>query len=103
MAVHDERIAMKPSSVVSRIISADTPSTPKWYSTPMLGIQAPFSTNWKPAAPRSKRNHRGRLMRKPTSAVPFANQRTRSSCPRKAGSNSTSAPRSGVYVMIESR
>ena len=39
---------MKPSSVVSRISSALTPSMPKWYETPMLGIQAPFSTNWKP-------------------------------------------------------
>src|SRR5438046_1445205 len=32
-------MAMAPSSVVSRTRSVEMPSTPKWYQTPMPGIQ----------------------------------------------------------------
>ena len=87
---------MKPSSVVSRIRSGEIPSTPKKYWTPIEGIQAAFSTNWKPAAPRSNQNHSGRLTRKPSRAMPLAPQRTASSLPLNTGSRRTSAPTRGV-------
>ena len=98
IAVQDERIATWPSNVVSRIRSAEIPSTPMKYWTPIEGIQEAFSTNWKPSAPRSNENHSGRLTMKPSRPKPFATQRTAFSrpLPAKGGSSSTSAPTSGV-------
>jgi hypothetical protein len=62
----------------------------------MRGIQSAFSTNWKPGAPRSNQNQRGRLTRKPSSPKPFAAQRTASSFPLKKGRSRTKAPTRGV-------
>ena len=96
MAVHDDRIAMKPRSVVRRISSVLIPSTPKKYWTPMLGIHGCRSTNWNPSAPRSNQNHRGRLTRNPAKPKTFATHRTASSLLLNGGSSSTTAPTSGV-------
>ncbi len=87
-----------PSSVVSRISRVEIPSTPKKYWTPIEGIQAAFSTNWKPSFERSNQNHSGRLNRKPRSAMAFAAQRTAFSfpLPPKAGRRRRSAPTRGV-------
>ena len=66
----------------------------------MVGIQGLFSMNWKPAAARSKRNHRGRLTRKPRVPKMLATQRTASSLRLNAGiAISSTAPTSGVKVM----
>ncbi len=72
------------------------PSTPKWYETPIDGIQEAVSWNWKPSLPRSNQNQRGRLTRKPTKATTLANHRTALSLFLKTGRSRTSAPRSGV-------
>jgi len=40
MALHEDRIAKKPSSVVSITSSRLMPSRPKWYLTPSEGIQS---------------------------------------------------------------
>ena len=98
IAVHEERTAIEPRSVVSRMSSVEIPSTPKKYWTPIEGIQGAFSTNWKPSAERSNQNHRGRLTRKPRRAMPFAAQRTAFSfsLPPKAGRRRRSAPTRGV-------
>ena len=96
-------MAIAPSSVVSRIRSSEMPSTPNRYCTPMAGIQEPRSMNWKPVAARSNQNHSGRLTRKPSEPTTLATQRTAWSRPLKNGSSRTSAPTSGVKVMIESR
>ncbi len=89
---------MKPRSVVSRMSSVEIPSTPKKYWMPIEGIQGAFSTNWKPSAPRSNQNHRGRLTRKPRRPNPFATQRTAFSfpLPENAGRRRTRAPTRGV-------
>ena len=87
---------MKPSRVVRRMRSTESPSTPKKYCTPMVGIHSCRSTNWKPSPWRLNQNHRGRLTRKPRRPTAFANQRTRSSFFLKGGSRRMSAPASGV-------
>ena len=91
-----ESTEIVPRSVVSRMSSTLTPSTPKKYCTPMPGIQVARSTNWKPSFPLSNQNHRGRLTRNPAKATTFAIQRT--ACGRRSspGRSRTSAPRSGV-------
>ena len=45
IAVHDDRTAIVPISVVSRISRTAKPSTPRWYSAPMAGIHGARSWN----------------------------------------------------------
>ena len=45
IAVHDDRIAMDPINVVSRMSSVLSPSTPRKYSAPTDGIHGARSTN----------------------------------------------------------
>jgi len=96
IAVHEDRMAMAPRRVVSRISRTLMPSTPKRYCTPIDAIQGCLSTSWKPPACRSYQNHRGRLTRKPRSPKRFAVQRTALSRPLKGGSSRITAPSSGV-------
>ena len=75
MAVHDDRIAMDPIIVVSRISSVLRPSTPRKYSAPTDGIHGARSTNWKSALCGLYQNHSGTEMTKPMNATMFAIQR----------------------------
>ena len=59
IAFHDDRIAMNPIIVVSRISSVLRPSTPRKYSAPIDGIHGARSTNWNSAPCGLYQNHSG--------------------------------------------
>src|ERR1700722_4236808 len=105
MAVHEQRIEIQPSSVVSMISRKEMPSMPSTYPAPMEGIQlfGVPSMNLKPGSKRSAQNiaTSGSEIRKPPSAKKLAIQRMASLF--SFGTNrSTRAPSSGVNKMIES-
>src|SRR5512132_3022098 len=104
MALHDDRKAITPSSVVSSTNSAEMPSTPKMYWTPMEGIQSSRSSvrSSKPARLVSHWKNSGSEIRKssPATAVAKYAMPFFASFGKKM---STSAPASGRYAMSESR
>src|SRR3954466_11415878 len=100
MAVHDDRIAIKPIIVVSRIRSVDRPSTPRKYSAPTDGIHGARSMNWKSAPDGLYQNHSGTEIANPASATRLAIQRIAFPFCLLTSSR-ISAPASGVKRMID--
>src|SRR5215471_13865805 len=105
IAVHDDRIEIQPSSVVSITSRKEMPSMPSIYPAPIDGIQllAAPSTNLKPASKRFSQNQgtSGSETNSPASANMLAIQRI--AFLLSLGTNkSRIAPRSGVKRMMES-
>src|SRR4030095_14184227 len=74
MAVHEDRMARNPSTVVSRIKRMEIPSTPTWYCTPMDGIQGMLFSNWNGAPSGRYRQKSGSETSIPRKATPVAYQ-----------------------------
>src|SRR5579864_8133669 len=104
MAVHDDRIEIHPSSVVSMISRKEMPSMPSTYPAPIDGIQLPGepSMNLNPGSKRCSQNMgtSGIETSKPASAKMFAIQRM--AFLFSFGTNRRkNAPTSGVNRMID--
>src|SRR6476619_1742428 len=72
MALHDDSIAMKPISDVSRMNRALMPSMPRKYSAPIDGIHRARSISWKSGFFGLYQDHNGVENRNPPSATPLA-------------------------------
>src|SRR5438270_13408380 len=104
MAVHDDRIEIQPSRVVSMMSRNEMPSMPMMYPAPIVGIQllAAPSMNLKPGSKRLSQNQgtSGREMRNPPSEKMLAIQRMAALL--SLGTNkSRIAPSCGVKRMME--
>src|SRR5579871_587536 len=104
MALHEDKIEIQPSNVVSMISRNEIPSMPSTYPAPIEGIQllGEPSMNLKPGSKRSAQNAgtSGSETRNPASAKMLAIHRMASLF--SFGTNkSRKAPTSGVNRMIE--
>ena len=101
-AVQEDRIAMEPINVASRISSALKPSTPIRYWAPIDGIHSCRSTNCQSGVLMSSQNHSGSDTRNPSPANTFAIQRIAFVLFLFTNSSST-APARGVNMISDSR
>ena len=95
IAVQDDRTAITPISVVSKIRSVLNPSTARKYWAPIEGIQSACSTNCQLASSLSYQNHSGSDTRKPSPTKMLAIHLIRFSRCRFTNSR-TPTPTSGV-------
>ena len=100
--LNEARMASGVSSVVSRTMVRDSPSTPRWKDEPIASYQTYASSNWKPGWLASKRNQTTSERMNGMRLAPSASQRNSGFSP--AGRNNMmTAAMAGMNKMSERR